>query len=139
VSIPHRRASDHSCSHNIAHILMHGDLSLVGILLGFGMIMWSVVGLVIIPGDLYKFAEDFFFVAPLFWAFNGMAVGIANIALSCRGYPQGWTLALGIYGTVIYTWIAVARPVASVTSGVTLNVLVVIIHCLLIHRSGVPR
>ena len=139
MTTPARRTSDHSCHHNISHILLHGDISLACVVLGMMMIAWSAIGLMIVPRDMYQFALDFFIVAPLFWAFNGAAIGAGFIYVACRGFPAGFTLALGIYGTVIYTWIAVARPVASITSGVTLNLAVIFLSCLLIHRSGARR
>jgi hypothetical protein len=135
MSNPHRRASDQYRT-ELARILIDGDLSLVAVLLGFGMIVWGSIGIFLNPQDLFVFAKDFAFQMPIFWGINSIGLGFAFLWVAVKKFPAGPCLLLGTYCVTVYTWIAVSRAVSSITSGVTLNLLVIVVGALIIHRSG---
>lgn len=123
----------------VSDILINSDLRLLCLLHGFLMIAWGSIGMFIHPEDLIRLATDFIFFLPVFWGLNIIGVGMAYIYVAIKNLPQGLSLGLGTYVVCCWTWIAVSRPVSSVTSGVTLNLTVIIVGALLIHRSGRQR
>ena len=132
---PRRRQADVTMN-RIADTLINGELHLAATLMGAGMILWGSVGLWVRPEDLERFAQDFMFHHPILWGVHSIVCGMVFIGLAARDFPSQWSLFFGLYGTVIYTWIAMARPVSSFTSGVTLNVFVILMSALCVHRSG---
>jgi hypothetical protein len=123
----------------IGGILVDGDMRLACVMLGLATILWGVLGLILRANgnpDLNLFASDFLFKWPVFWGLHTIWFGGMFIHIGVKNLPPLTCLVFGTYGVIIYTWIAMARPVASLTSGVVLNATVIVMSALLIHRSG---
>ena len=133
---PKRRVTDHF-GHDLLRIITTGDLTLAGVLMGFAMILWGLIGVFVSPPvDMQWFVRDFVLSSVPFWFCNHVGAGAAFIWCSVRKFPHPQSLFLGAYCTMMWTFIAVSRPVASFTSGMTLNLVVILMGVLLIHRSG---
>lgn len=120
----------------IIFILLHGDITFACAVLGMAMIMWGVLGLSY-TSDLKWFASGFVMeVAPWFWGINHMAAGYAFIHCALHHFPPGRSLMFGSYCVMCWTWIAMGRPAASFSSGMTLNFVIILMGAILIQRSG---
>ena len=123
----------------IWHIIMHGNIEFACVVLGHGMVLWGLIG-ALHPSDLVWFASGFAFeVYPFVWAINHIAIGLGFIYVGTHYLPRWPCLLLGTYGAVVWTWIMMSRPSSSLSSGVTLNVIIVFMSMLIVQRSGHAR
>jgi hypothetical protein len=126
-----------TCRKRVPEILLHSDIQFACVVLGLMMIVWSLIGILIRPADIAFFAKDFAFeVAPWLWALNHIACGLGFIHCAVRHFPPGRSLLFGAYAVMVFTWVAVGRPAASFSSGMTLNACVIFMGCVLVQRSG---
>lgn len=121
---------------DIQHILTHGDARFAFVVLGLACIFWGVLGLVYTP-DIQWFAKGFALeVAPWLWGLNHLLFGLALVRVAVANFPPGLSLLVGSYGCMAWTWIALGRPVSSFSSGMTLNLVVILMSVVLVQRSG---
>lgn len=139
---PMRRVTDMKCRRfrmvrmRVEHIIMRGDITFAILMLGVCCIMWGVIGLMYKP-DLEWYARGFALeIAPWLWGFNHIAFGVALIHCAVWNFPPGRSLMIGTYGVFCFTWVAMGRPASSMSSGVTLNFILIFMSALLIQRSG---
>ena len=121
----------------IKHILLQSDLSLSTFVLGIALVLWGVIAFFMVPLDLVAFVGDFSKGTPLLWAINYVVAGIGFVWVTLKGFPAMSSLLVGCYCCVMWTWIASVRNYSSnLTSGLTLNLVVIFLALLLIQRSG---
>lgn len=120
-------------------IIMQGDITFAIFMLGICCILWGTVGMIHTP-DLEWYAKGFALeVAPWLWGVNHIGFGIALMHCAVRSFPAGRSLMIGTYGVMCFTWVAMGRPASSMSSGVTLNFILVLMSAILIQRSGRKR
>lgn len=120
----------------VAHVILHGDITFSSVVLGHSMILWACFGL-FKTADIAWFASGFAFEwSPWLWALNHAAVGFGFIHCALHKFPPGRSLMLGTYCCCVWTLIAVGRPSATFSSGMTLNIVVIFMGAILTHRSG---
>lgn len=119
----------------LKYILLCSDISLACFVLGCGLILWGIIAGIMSPKDVFTFAGDMAILNPVFWVANYIALGSGFIYVTMRSFPNLPSLFVGGYGTVIWSWIAAYRGSANFTSGVTLNVIVILMSIILIQRS----
>ena len=120
----------------VKYILTESDPSLAVFLLGIGLMLWGGFAVVMRPSDFYTFSSAMELGGTWFWFLNYMGAGYGFIWLSVKGFPPTSTLIIGGYACLAWTWIAAIRGFSNVTSGVTLNALVIIVGAVMIQRSG---
>jgi hypothetical protein len=126
-----------TCQKRVPEILLQGDIQFACVVLGIMMYLWAFLAVMINPGDIVFFAKDFAFeVNPWVWGLNYVFCGSMFIHCAVRHFPPGRSLLFGAYAVMIFTWVAVGRPVASFSSGMTLNACVIFMGCVLVQRSG---
>jgi hypothetical protein len=108
-------------------------------MMGLGLIMWGLIAAVMAPSDLYTFSNNLHFGTTAFWIANYIVVGILYITAAIRNHPPMLSLLVGGYSTLIWTWIASMRGTANFTSGVTLNIIVIVMGLLLVQRSSIHK
>lgn len=123
----------------VLNILLTGDITFGCVMLGLSMMLWSAFGM-FKTTDIAWFASGFAFEwSPWLWAMNHALVGYGFIHCAIHKFPPGRSLMLGTYCCCVWTMIAVGRPAASFSSGMTLNIVVIVMGALLTHRSGRHR
>jgi hypothetical protein len=123
----------------VLNILLTADITFACVMLGLLMMLWSAFGM-FKTTDIAWFANGFAFEwSPWLWAMNHSLVGYGFIHCAIHKFPSGRSLMLGTYCCCIFTLIAVGRPAASFSSGMTLNICVIVMGALLTHRSGRDR
>lgn len=121
---------------DIGKILTEADTRFAFVVLGIACMFWGVLGLIYTP-DIHWFANGFAFeVMPWVWGANHLLFGMALIKVAVDGFPPGISLLVGSYGCMAWTWIALGRPVSSFSSGMTLNLVVILMSVVLVQRSG---
>jgi hypothetical protein len=119
----------------LAEVLTKGDIRFACLALGCAMIAWGIIGYLFNPADIAWFAKDFFLKSELFWFLNCTLVGVGYLYVASRNLPEIPSLMLGVYSSCMWSLIAVSRPAASYTSGITMNFVVILMGAVLIHRS----
>ena len=118
-------------------VLAKADMRLSCVMLGLGLMMWGIIGVAYVPHEVTRAASRFALGDNAFlWAMNYFGVGAGYIWVGVRNLPHPQSMLLGCYSAMIWTMIAVARPTDTFTSGVTLNLIVVIMGLMLVQRSG---
>lgn len=120
----------------LREILLESDLSLASFLLGLGLIFWGIFAIGMAPQDFFSFADSMRVGNSWFWLSNYILAGLGFMAAAYFRFPSGLSLLVGTHACLIWTWIAAIRGFSNITSGVTLNVLVVVMGLLLTQRSG---
>ena len=117
-------------------IFMDSDISLAAMMLGIGMIFWGGFAVVMAPGDFFTFAVTMQFAGTWFWLANYILSGIGFIYVAHQQFPSTVSLIVGAHACMVWTWIATIRGFSNITSGVTLNFIVIAMGVLLVQRSG---
>lgn len=120
----------------LKEILLESDVSLASFMMGAGLIMWGVVAIFMAPTDFFTFASSMKFLGTWFWFINYTLVGSGFIYAAIKKFPPFLSLCVGGYAALIWTWIASIRGFSNFTSGVTLNIIVIVMGILLVQRSG---
>jgi len=122
----------------LIHVLSIGDISMVLLLGGMGLILWALFGLFAYRADLAAYAGMFPFGTPLFWFANYLFCGIAMWVIVALQYPALLSLLVGSWCVVAWSWSALARmtAVATLQTGNATSVIYIIIGILIIHRSS---
>lgn len=133
-----RRASDISILAQIRHILIDGDISMVLVLGGLGLILWAGFGLFMFIGDLDAYARMFPFGNGWFWVANYLLCGLAMWYVAGAQFPPLASLLIGSWISIIWMWSALARMTATATlqTGNATSVIYIIIGLFIIHRSA---
>ena len=107
---------------------------------GTSMIVWSLTAFLAHPEDLLifekLFADGISKYMGTFWGINALLCGLMEVWLVAKRFPSFPTLMLGAYFAGLWTWVAAVRPMAPPTGSLTINVAVVLVGILLVHRSG---
>ena len=117
-------------------IFLESDISLASTLLGLGLIFWGLFAILMAPGDFFTFAVSMQVASTWFWFANYMGAGIGFIMAAYLRLPTGLSLIVGTHACLVWTWIAAIRGFSNLTSGVTLNGIVIVMGVLLVQRSG---
>ena len=120
----------------LREILLDSDLTIAAFILGWGLIFWGGVAVSIRPSDLLTFAGSMEAGSPIFWVANYIGVGMGYIWVSYKRFPPLSSLLIGGYSCLVWTWIASIRGSSNITSGVTLNAVVILMGVLLVQRSA---
>lgn len=133
-----RRATDSFKAklNRIQQILLEGDITFACVVLGMANILWGIFGLIYTP-DIQWFAKGFALeFAPWVWALNHALAGLGFIHIAVHGFPKGRSLLFGSYVIMVWTWIAMGRPSATFSSGMTLNLVEILMGAIIVQRSG---
>lgn len=139
---PKRRSSDNTALTQLRHVLIDGDISMVLLLGGLGLIMWAVFGVYLYTGDLEAYAKLFPIGNGAFWVGNYIACGLAMWYLVAKQFPPVSSLLIGAWVSTIWTWSALARMTTTAVTPLSLQignattVVYIIIGLLIIHRSA---
>lgn len=117
-------------------IFLESDLSLAAMLMGICLVLWGLVAFIVSPSDFYSFSRDMKLGSPWLWLANYLVVGALFVAVAYHKFPPLPSLLVGTYACLVWTWVASVRGSSNVTSGVTLNILVIVMGMLLVQRSG---
>lgn len=119
-------------------VLVEGDISLVLLLGGLGLILWAIFGLVSNAQDLSNYAKLFPFGGILFWVVNYLFCGLAMWFLVAYQYPPTISLLLGTWCSIVWSWSALGRMsnMATFQTGNATSVIYVIIGLLIIQRTS---
>ena len=123
----------------IKEIFLQSDISLASMMLGLGMIFWGLFAVVMAPGDFFTFADSMKFAGTWFWFCNYVLSGSGFIYVALRRFPAMPSMLIGTHACLVWTWIAAIRGFSNVTSGVTLNFIVITMGLLLVQRSGTQK
>lgn len=132
-----RRKEDRTARGQLAHILVDGDISMLCLLGGLGLILWAGFGLFMFSGDLENYTKMFPFGNGYFWVANYTACGVAMWYLVAKRFPRLESLLIGSWVCVIWTWAALARltAIATLQTGNATSIVYIIIGLLIIDRS----
>lgn len=134
---PPRRRQGDRFFRDLLDVLAKGDMQLSAVMMGFGLILWGSIGVIQFPSEVERAAVKFALgSSPILWALNYIGVGMAFIWVGVKKFPHPQSVLLGSYCAMIWTMIAAARPTENMTSGTSLNVVVIIMGLMLIQRSG---
>lgn len=133
-----RRVTDRRPHEQLAHIILDGDISMLCLLGGLGLILWAGFGLFMFAGDLDNYTKMFPFGNGYFWVLNYTLCGIAMFVLVAKQFPPLASLLIGAWVCVIWTWAALARMTAVTTlqTGNATSIIYILIGLLIIHRSA---
>ena len=120
-------------------ILFESDLSMACFMLGLGLIAWGLVAVFMAPADFFSFADGMRFGGVWFWFANYMIAGYGFVYVAMHRFPQGISMLVGVHAGLVWTWIAGIRGFSNITSGITLNAIVIVMGFLLCQRTGVKR
>ena len=135
---PARRKSDRSWFSQIRHVLIDGDIGMLLLLGGLGLILWAVMGTMKSGADLIAYATLFPFGDATFWFVNYVLCGIAMWILVATQMPPLLSLLVGGWVTTIWAWSFLARVgnVATMQTGNATSVMYIIIGLLIVQRSS---
>ena len=119
----------------VKEILLESDITFAVLLLGFSMILWAVFAIVMAPDDFMTFSNSMKVGATWFWFANYAIVGAGLMYVAVHRLPPGASMFFGGWGCVAWSYIAAIRGFSNITSGVTLNFLVVLVCFLIAQRS----
>ncbi len=126
----------HKIFSRIKYIFLESDLSMSSLIFGMSLMLWGMVAIMIGHVDLLAFAGPTkTIIANWIWALNYIVLGACFITVAILNHPSLLTMLVGAYASLVWTWIASIRQFPVLTSGVTLNIFVVLMGVLLIVRS----
>jgi hypothetical protein len=134
-----RRASDtNGRLTQLKYQLLDGDIGMLLILGGLGLILWALFGMFMFVDDLAAYTKMFPFGNGWFWVTNYILCGIAMIFLAARRLPALPSLLIGSWVCVIWTWASLARMtvVATYQTGNATSIVYILVGLLIIHRSA---
>lgn len=133
-----RRATDRTPWANFAHIITSGDIGMVLVMGGLGLILWAAFGVWMFMDDLEAYAKMFPLGNGKFWVANYVSCGLAMWWLAAKRLPPLSSLLVGSWVCVIWSWSALARMTATATfqTGNATSVIYIMIGLLIIHRSA---
>ena len=133
-----RRFIDESVSKRVCRILLESDISMVALIGGLGLILWSVFGLYAYKDNLETYASMFPYGNGYFWASAYAISGCMMWYVAIRNFPPLASLLVGGWTTVFWTWITFARMTTTVTyqTGMATSILYILIGFLIVQRSA---
>jgi len=132
-----REDSENPVRH-FADIVLHGDISMLCVLGGLGLMLWAFFGVFMFASDLENYTKMFPVGNGWFWAANYVVCGITMWLLVAYKFPPLLSLLAGSWICVIWTWSALARMTATATlqTGNATSVVYILLGLLIIHRSA---
>lgn len=125
-------------SERFKFIMLESDISFAVFWMGVGLILWGVIAVVWAPGDFLTFAGDMSKVVPaLVWFFNYVGCGVLFVCIALKDFPPAPSLLASLWSVLAWTYIAGIRGFSNFTSGVSLNILVIVIGLMIAQRSRV--
>jgi hypothetical protein len=133
-----RRKSERSWLAEIRYVLLDGDIGMLLLLGGLGLILWAIMGTMKSGSELIAYARMFPFGDASFWFLNYIACGVSMWVLVARQMPPVLSLLVGGWVTMIWSWSLLARVgnVATMQTGNATSVMYIIIGLLIIQRSS---
>ncbi len=125
----------------LAHLLSvikEGDISLVLLIGGMGLIMWALFGIFAYPAEVIMYANLFPFGNPMFWLANYILCGISMWLLVAFQYPPTFSLLVGTWCSIVWSWSALGRmnEMATFQTGNATSIIYVLIGLLIIQRTA---
>lgn len=122
----------------IKHVLLDGDIGMLLLLGGLGLILWAVMGTMKSGVELITYAKMFPFGDATFWFMNYVLCGIAMWGLVATQMPSLPSLLVGGWVTTIWAWSLFARVgnVATMQTGNATSIMYIIIGLLIVQRSS---
>ena len=135
---PARRITDRPKLLQLKHIIIDGDISMLVLLAGVGLILWACFGVFMFVEDMNKYAAMFPFGNGHFWVANYVLCGLAMWWLVASQFPPLSSLLIGGWVCIIWTWAALARmtAVATLQTGNATSIVYIMVGLLIIHRSA---
>lgn len=133
-----RRASDRKAAEQIRHILMDGDISMLCLMGGLGLILWAFFGLFMFMDNLKAYLTLFPYGDGGFWVANYISCGLAMWYLVSKQFPPLLSLLVGSWISVIWVWSALARMATTATyqTDKATSIVYILIGILIVHRSA---
>ena len=127
-----------TCYEQIRHTLLDGDIGMVLLLGGLGLILWAIMGTIKLNGDLKAYAAMFPFGDALFWFSNYVLCGLAMWYLVATRLPPLMSLIVGGWIATLWGWSFFARTTLQATAqtGNATSVMYIIIGLLIVQRSS---
>lgn len=125
----------------LRYLLINSDISALCFVQGLSMILWGLMGIFLYKEDLKIFDTSFHeILSPnfplLLWGLNAITCGLVEIVLVIKMFPKLPSLTFGAYLLIMWSWVAAVKPVASLTSSVVMNAVVITVGLLILHRSS---
>lgn len=133
-----RRKTDRKPMSQLSHIILDGDISMLCLLGGLGLLMWAGFGVFMFVGDLAAYTSMFPLGNGWFWAGNYALCGLLMWYLVANHFPPLPSLLIGSWVCVIWTWVAMARmtTVATLQTGNAISIVYILIGLLIVQRSA---
>ena len=133
-----RRRTDRKQLAQLTHSILYGDISMLCLVGGFGLIVWAVFGLLIDSAGLEAYAKTSEIGGVYFWAFNYLLCGLALWWVASKQFPPLASLLVGSWICVLWTWLSLARILAlsGYPTGNATSIVYILIGLLVIHRSA---
>lgn len=123
----------------LKYIFLDSDISLAAFLMGVGLLFWGGFAIVMDPKAFFTFTSAMEIGPTWFWLGNYLVAGAGFVYVAYKEFPAGPSLFVAVHGGLVWTWIASVRGFSNVTSGVTLNILVIIMAFIVAQRSKVRK
>ena len=122
----------------LAYVILDGDISMLCLLGGLGLLLWSAFGIFMFTGDMQAYTTMFPLGNGYFWAINYILCGLSMWFLVAFHFPPLLSLFVGSWVCVIWTWASLARmtAVATLQTGNATSIVYILIGILIIHRSA---
>ena len=136
---PHApRQKDLPAIQRLADILLKGDIGMVLLLGGAGLLLWAGFGFFSYHDDLEAYAKMFPVGNSTFWLINYILCGLGLWYLAATNLKPMSSLVVGMWVLILWGWSTFARmtAVATVQTGNATSVIYFVIGALIIHRSA---
>jgi hypothetical protein len=122
----------------IIYQLFNGDVSMVLLLGGLGLILWALLGITLRTEEFATYICSLPIGNKTFWIINYISVGSSMWWLAAKKLPALPSLLIGTWICTIWSWVALARITSEdifQTNSAT-PVFYILIGLLIIQRSG---
>lgn len=120
----------------IKYILLEADITLASFMMGLALVAWGLVAVFKAPNDFFAFSDAMRIGNTWFWLFNYLSAGAGFLYVAYKNLPSMPSLLIGSYAILVWTWVASIRDASNLTSGVVLNLIVILMGLLLVQRSS---
>lgn len=137
MATPQRRKTDTGHLAQFLYLLKEGDIRMVLILAGFGLLVWSALGVYKFSSDLEAYAAMFPVGNGTFWVVNYLFCGLAMWHLAVTNLPPTRSQLIGLWLTTVWFWSFWSKYTAmsSQQTGNANSIVYIFIGFLVLHRS----
>jgi hypothetical protein len=133
-----RRVSDRSPASHLGHVMVEGDVSMMVLLSGLGLILWSIFGWFSLAKGTDLVPKVFFIGIDTLWLLDYLGCGVAMWLLVAYKFPPVSSLLIGSWVCVTWLWL-ILEKMTSLEKIQLINpvsVIYVLVGLLIIHRSA---